>query len=197
MITIPLIRRDLTSDLVGRHIYLFGADSAPTEILQRLAETGERQGTVVLAAAEGTKLSIAVLFRPGLTHSAIPLFSVISTLALVEAIAGLDLDTSPVWPDQVAIGDEAVGRGLVVTAPAFDRTSYVILGAELDVQALEARLARPVDWNVVVAAFLNALDTWATAYAEHGPAAVRAAVQFLPRGSRPASRDRESVLPQT
>ena len=139
MITIPRIRRELTSDLVGRHIYLFGAGSAP-EILERLAETGERQGTVVLAAADGTKLSVAVVFRPRLAQSAVPLFSTIATLALGEAIGGLDPSASPVWPDQVAIGGEAVGRGLIVTPRAFDRTSYVILGAEIDVQALDARL---------------------------------------------------------
>ena len=161
MIAIPLIRRELTSDLVGRHIYLFGTGSAP-QILQRLAETGGQQGTVVLAAAEGTKLSVAVLFRPRLAQSAVPLFSMIATLALGEAIGRLDPDTSPVWPDQVTVGHEMVARSLVATAPTFDRTSYVILGAELDVHALEARLARPVDWNVVVAAFLNAIETWAT-----------------------------------
>jgi len=194
MISIPLVRRELTSDLVGRHIYLFGAGSTPMQVLGRLAETGAQQGTVVLSAAESGKLSVAVLFHPQLTRGALPLFAAISTLALGEAIKNVDPCASPVWPDHVVLREATVGRSLIATPPGFDRTSYVILGAELDVGVLEANLARPVDWNLVVAAFLNALDTWATAYAEHGPAAVRAAVQFLPRGAMPVSRARESAL---
>lgn len=194
MISIPLVRRELTSDLVGRHVYLFGAGSTPTKVLGRLAETGSQQGTVVLTEGESSELSVAVLFRPQLTHGALPLFAAISTLALGEAIKNVDPCASPVWPDRVVIGDEVIARSLIATPSAFDRTSYVILGAELDVHALEASVAGPVDWNLVVAAFLNALDTWAAAYAEHGPAAVRAAVQFLPRGTMPAAQAREIAL---
>ena len=196
MISIPLMRRELTSDVVGRHIYLFGAGSAPMQTLQQLADRAAQHGTVVLAETDDTQLDAAVLFRPQLTRSAVPLFALISTLAAAEAIGGLDPCASPVWPDQVTIGDEAVARSLVAFPAAFDRTSYVILGVELNVRALEARLAGPVDWNVVMAAFLNALDKWAMAYAEHGPAAVKAAVQFLPRGSMPSSHAREDALRQ-
>jgi hypothetical protein len=186
MLSIPAIRRELTSDILGRHIYLFGSGSAPMPVLRRLAETGAQQGTVVLTADEETKLSVAVLFRPHLTQSAVPLFGMISTLALGEAIGRVDPSTSPVWPDLVTVGDETVARTLIATPAGFDRPSYVILGAEVDVLALEASVGRSVD--------LNALDTWAMAYGEHGPAAVRAAVQFLPRGSMPASRAREHAL---
>ena len=196
MISIPAVRRALTSDILGRHIYIFGSGSVPMQVVERLAETGSQQGTVVLTADEDTKLSVAVLFRPHLAHSAVSLFGMISTLALGEAIGRIDPCASPVWPDQVAIGHETVARTLIATSAAFDRTSYVILGAEVDVKALEASAGRPVDWNGVVAAFLNALDTWAMAYGEHGPAAVRAAVQFLPRGSMPDSRVREHALAQ-
>ena len=194
MISIPLVRRELTSDVVGRHIYQFGAGSAPIQTLQRLADRAAQHGTVVLAEADGGQLDAAVLFRPQLPRSAVPLFAVISTLAAAEAIGRLDACASPVWPDQVTIGDETIARSLVAFPAAFDRTSYVILGVELNVPALEARLPGPIDWNVVVAAFLNALDKWAMAYTEHGPAAVRAALQFLPRGSMPTSRARENAL---
>ena len=49
MTSIPLIRRELTSDLLGRHIYLFGPGSVAAEILRRLAEAGAQEGTVVLS----------------------------------------------------------------------------------------------------------------------------------------------------
>jgi biotin-(acetyl-CoA carboxylase) ligase len=185
MISIPLIRRELTSDLLGRHIYLFGAGSSTTDILRRLAEAGAQEGTVVISATEGTRLSAAALFRPHLAIGAVPLFSTIATLALADALADDELCVTPVWPDQVSVEGEPIGRIVVETAPAADHTIDVVLGADIDVCALEARRRGPLDWNGLVAAFLNALDKWATAYATRGPAAVSGAMRFLPRGPVP------------
>jgi hypothetical protein len=185
MISIPLIRRELTSDLLGRHIYLFGAGSPPTGILRRLAEAGAQEGTVVLSATEGMRLTAAALFRPHLAVGAVPLFSAIATLALAEALGRGDRVVVPVWPDLITVEDTTVARSVVETAAAGDRTSYVILGAEIDVRALDAASHGAEDWNVVVAMFLNALDKWAISYAARGPAAVRGAINFLPRGTAP------------
>ena len=142
----------------------------------------------MLSASEGIQLSAAALFRPHLAIGAIPVYSAIATLALADAIAADELCVTPVWPDQVTVEGETIGRIVVETAPAADRTSYVVLGADIDVRALEATRRGPFDWNVLVAAFLNALDKWATAYATRGPAAVRGAMRFLPRGPVPAAR---------
>ena len=182
MISIPLIRRELTSDVLGRHIYLFGAASATTDVLRRLAQAGAQEGTVVLSEEQGARISAAVLFRPHLTIGALPLFSTIATLALAEAIGDDDVRATPVWPDQVAIEGETVARGVVDVAPSGDRPSHVILGAQIDMRALEAHRGRAIDWNVAVAAFLNALDKWTGEYAARGPAAVRGAMRLIPRG---------------
>jgi hypothetical protein len=95
MISIPRVRRELTSDLLGRHIYLFGPGSVAVEVLRRLAEAGAQEGTVVLSEDE-TRLSVAALFRPHLTAGAGPLFSAIATLALAEAIGRVGLCSTPV-----------------------------------------------------------------------------------------------------
>jgi hypothetical protein len=185
MIAIPLIRRELTSDLLGRHIYLFGADCAPAEVLRRLAESGAQEGTVVLCDLEGKRLSAAALFRPHLAVGALSLFSAIATLALAEAIGHGARSAMPIWPDLVTIDDRIVARSLVERAAIGDRTSYVILGAEVDVRALEDTSRGTGDLNRIVAAFLNALDKWAMAYAARGPAVVRGAIRFLPRECTP------------
>jgi len=178
-----MVRRKLTSDLLGRHIYLFGHEASCTTTVRRLADAGAQEGTVVLSEGEGSRFSAAALFRPVLSFSAIPMFSAIATLALAEAIASEELCATPVWPNQVVVEDETVGWSVVETAPAGDRTAYVILGVDVDLRALETIARRAIDPNVVVAAFLNALDKWSTAYAARGPAAVSGAIQFLPRGS--------------
>lgn len=178
MLSIPIIRRELTSDLVGRHIYLFGAGAVTTDILKRLAEAGAREGTVVLTEDVEARLGAAVLFRPHLTPGAVPLFSAIAALALSDAIGNDRSCVTPLWPDQVVIDGETVARGVIETPPAGDYTGYVILGGEMDVPALEASWPRTIDWNVVVAKFLNALDKWVTIYAGRGPAALRGAIGF-------------------
>jgi len=185
MIAIPLIRRELTSDLLGRHMYLFGTDRAPAEVLRRLAESGAQEGTVVLCDLDGERLGAAALFRLHLAVGAVSLVSAIATLALAEAIGHGDRDAMPIWPDLVTVDDSIVGRSVVESSAAGDRTSYVILGADIDVRALHGTSRGTGDLNVVIAAFLNALDKWATAYAARGPAVVRGAIRFLPRGLTP------------
>jgi hypothetical protein len=192
MISIPSIRHELTSDLLGRHIYLFGPGAVTSDILRRLAEAGAQEGTVVLSATEGMRLGATALFRPHLAVGAVPLFSAIATLALIEAIGHDDLAVAPRWPDEVTVDGVVVARSVVETATADGRTSYVILGADIDVRALEARASGPIDWNVVTAAFLNALDKWATTYAARGPAAVRGAIRFLPRAPAPVAGNLEA-----
>ena len=190
MIAIPSIRRDLTSDLLGRHIYLFGPGSVTTEILRRLAEAG---------AAGGDRRALRDRGNAGQRGGALSTASGrrrraavrgVATLALADAIGHDDLAVTPKWPDQVIVDGVLAAHSVVQTAPAGERTSYVILGADIDVRALEAMASGPIDWNIVIAAFLNALDKWATAYAARGPAAVRGAIRFLPRA--PVARNLEA-----
>src|SRR5262249_45475238 len=88
VISIPVIRRHLTSDLLGRHIYLFG-EGASEAVLRRLADAGAQEGTVVLAEDE-THVHAAALFRPVLQPGAVETFGSITTLALAEAIEAVE-----------------------------------------------------------------------------------------------------------
>lgn len=180
MISIPVVRRHLASDLLGRHIYFFGPGSSPQAILRRLAEAGAQEGTVVLAE-DGSSVHAAALFRPALALGAVQAFGSIATLALTEAIGSMGLSAAPVSPNRVAIDGDAVGTGIVDATPVGDRTDFVILGIDVDVSLLEAAAGRPTDPNALVAAWLNALDRWSTTYAARGPAAVNGAVRPLPR----------------
>jgi len=183
VISIPMIRRQLANDLVGRHIYFFGPGPSASANLRRLAEAGAQEGTVVLSEGDGSTFHASALFRPVLPLAAAPVFASIATLALAEAIASEGLCATPVWPSQVVVEGDTVATSAVEAAPAGDRTAYVILGIDVDVRALEAVARRWVDPNGVLAAFLNALDRWSAAYAARGPAVVRSAIRFPPRGS--------------
>ena len=183
MIAIPVIRRHLTSELLGRHIYLFGRSVSAGAVLRRLAEAGAQEGTVVLAEDDEACVQAAALFQPVLRLGAVGTFASIAALALAEAIEGVEgagLCATPVWPDRVDIGDATVGTSFVEVAAA-DRPDFVILGVTVDVRALAAATGQAFDSNVLIAAWLNGLDRWSTAYAARGPAAVAGAVRFRPR----------------
>ena len=70
----------------------------------------------------------------------------------------------------------------------------VILAGGIDLPAREAHRGASTDWNVAIAAFLNALDRWTGEYAARGPAAVRGAVRFLPRGRATIAGGAECAL---
>jgi len=188
MLSIPLIRRDLVSDLVGRHIYLFGAGSFVADVLNRLAEAGALEGTVVLAEEEGARVAAAVLLRPDLPAGEVPVFSAIATLALFDAFEDEGVSVTPVWPDRLIVDGETVVRGIVEATSSVDHVRHVLLGAEIDVPPSEYGRRRASDWNALIAKFLNALDRWVAAYAARGPAAVRAAIHFRPCGMSAASQ---------
>jgi BirA family biotin operon repressor/biotin-[acetyl-CoA-carboxylase] ligase len=187
VIAIPVIRRHLTSELLGRHIYLFGSGASAGAVLRRLAEAGAQEGTVVLAEDDEARVHAAALFRPVLRLGAVGTFASLAALALAEAIEGVEgagLSATPVWPDRVDIGDATVGTSFMEVAAA-DRPDFVILGVSVDVRALAAAIGQAFDSNVLIAAWLNGLDRWSTAYAARGPAAVAGAVRFRPRGATP------------
>jgi hypothetical protein len=185
VISIPVIRRHLTSEFLGRHIYLFGPSACPGAVLRRLADAGAQEGTVVLAEGDESRVHAGALFRPVLRLGAVGTFASIATLALAEAIEATESAeqaATPVWPDRVDIEDATVGTSFIEVAAA-DRPDFVILGVTVDVRELEAVSGRSCDANFLIAAWLNALDRWSTAYAARGPAAVMGAVRFRPRGA--------------
>lgn len=186
MISIPVIRRHLSSDLLGRHIYLFGPGTSAGAVLRRLADAAAQEGTVVLAEDE-MRVHVAALFRPVLPLGAVETFASIATLALAEAIEGAEGTgpiATPVWPNRVEIGDALIGTSFLEVATAAERPDFVILGVSVNVRALESAAGQPFDANVLIAAWLNGLDRWSTAYAARGPAAVAGTIRFRPRGAR-------------
>src|SRR5262245_50368591 len=140
MISIPVIRRHLTSDLLGRHIYLFGPGAAAGAVLHRLADAGAQEGAVVLVEDDEARVHAATLFRPVLALDAVGTFASIATLALAEAIEGDEetgLTVTPVWPDRVDFVDTMVGNSFVEVASASARPDFVILGVSVNIRALE------------------------------------------------------------
>jgi BirA family biotin operon repressor/biotin-[acetyl-CoA-carboxylase] ligase len=117
-LSLERLRRHLTTEVVGHHVYIFGTVDSTNHVLAGLADRGAAEGTVVLAEAqtagrgrhgtpwfspEGANLYVSVLFRPGLAPRELPLFAPIASLALAETVW---LEGAPArikWPNDVVV----------------------------------------------------------------------------------------------
>jgi BirA family biotin operon repressor/biotin-[acetyl-CoA-carboxylase] ligase len=158
-LSIELLRRKLTTDVIGHHVYVFGTVDSTNRVLHTLAARGAREGTVVLAerqtagrgrhghawfSPEAANLYISVLFRPTFAVRELAMFAPIASLALVEAIWCEGAPARIQWPNNVVVGGRKVGGVLVETVAAGDGIAHVILGVgvnlNVDRPALEAAL---------------------------------------------------------
>jgi len=207
-LSVEAIRRKLSSETVGRQMYLFGVVSSTNAALHKLAKAGAREGTVVLAEAQSegrgrsgqpwfspprVNLYASVLLRPPISPKAVPVFSLIASLALTEAIWAEGLQAAIKWPNDVLVERKKVAGSLVECASAGDHVEYVILGIGVNLnvrrEALRNALGdaahaatslrevagHEIDRNGFAATFLALLDHWFRAYAARGPEAVLAA----------------------
>lgn len=205
---IELIRRHLATETVAYQMYLYQEVTSTNAVLRRLAEAGTREGTVVLAEAQtagrgrlgkswfsppGVNLYVSVLFRPPIPPAEVPVFSLIASLALTDAIWAEGAPATITWPNDVLIEGRKVGGTLATYATGGDLVEYVILGAGVNLNVDEATLAaglgpgapgatslravagRPIDRNAFTAAFLNFLEKWWGICRKSGPDAVLAA----------------------
>lgn len=205
---IERIRRHLVTGAVGFQILLYREVASTSAVLRHLAEAGAADGAVVLAEAQsadrgprgalwfspaGVDLYVSVLFRPPIAPADVPVFSLIASLALSEALRAEGVPAEVRWPNEVLVEGKKVAGTLVSYAAAGDRVDSVILSVGVNVNAEEPTLAAalgpsasrvtslraatgcPVDRNVFAAALLNHLEKCWDTYLVSGPEAVLAA----------------------
>jgi BirA family biotin operon repressor/biotin-[acetyl-CoA-carboxylase] ligase len=150
------VRRHMTTDVVGHHVYIFGTVDSTNRVLARLADRGAAEGTVVLAEAqtagrgrhgsawlspEAANLYASVLFRPRIAPRELPLFAPIASLALAETVWREGVPARIKWPNDVVVRGRKLG-GVLVQAPIIeDRVAYVVLGIGVNLNVEPAELA--------------------------------------------------------
>jgi BirA family transcriptional regulator, biotin operon repressor / biotin---[acetyl-CoA-carboxylase] ligase len=163
-LSIEVLRRGLSTDVLGRHIYLFGTVRSTNAVMRSLAQAGATEGTVVIAESQtagrgfagaswpsppGVNLYLSVLFRPTLTPSAVLVFAFITSLALTEAIRAQGLPAAIKWPNDVLLAGRKAGGGLVEYTTNGPGVTSVILGVSVNVNVerpqLQAALGADAD----------------------------------------------------
>jgi BirA family transcriptional regulator, biotin operon repressor / biotin---[acetyl-CoA-carboxylase] ligase len=142
-LSIDLIRRGLSGDLVGRRLCLLWDVSSTNDVLRQMAVTGAPAGTVVLAESQhagrgrgdttwfsplGVNLYASVLLRPNITPTDMPVYSFISSLAVSDAVRLEGLPAMIKWPNDILVERSKVGGTLNECAALAGRVEYVIFG---------------------------------------------------------------------
>jgi BirA family biotin operon repressor/biotin-[acetyl-CoA-carboxylase] ligase len=204
-LSIDLIRRALATRDVGFEIHLHGVVSSTNDVACRLAEHGAREGTVVLAEAQHAgrrrvgrpwfspdhaNLYASVILRPAIAPPALPVFTLIASLALADAVTGAGVPATVRWPNDVVAGGRRLGGTFTTAVTAGDVVQHVVLGVGVNLNvtraALDAALGpeaalatsvsevagRSIDRNRFAASLLNRIERWYALYTGHGPDAV-------------------------
>jgi BirA family biotin operon repressor/biotin-[acetyl-CoA-carboxylase] ligase len=156
------LRRHLTTEVVGHHVYIFNSVDSTNRVLARLADRGASEGTVVLAEAqtagrgrhgsewfspEGVNLYASILFHPRIAPRELPLFAPIASLALAEAVWLEGAPAQMKWPNDVIVRGRKLG-GVLVEAPVISgRLAYVILGIGVNLNVHPAELTTALGRN--------------------------------------------------
>jgi BirA family biotin operon repressor/biotin-[acetyl-CoA-carboxylase] ligase len=201
VLSVEAIRQRLSASVVARQLYVLGVVESTNAVLRRLAREGAVEGTVVVADAQtagrgrlgqpwfspaGVNLYASVLFRPHFHPREAARFSLITSLALADAIEELSLAPAIKWPNDVLVGGRKVAGALVECPTRGERIDFLVLGVGVNVNveqsALQAALGpaaaaatslreaagHRLDRNVLAAAYLSRLDAWARRYQAEG-----------------------------
>jgi hypothetical protein len=140
-LSIELIRRKLSSQTVGRHMYLFGRAASTVEILRRLTDAGAPEGTVVLSE-DGIDVRLSVLLHPP------------RPLQAVGAVAGLadQALADTMWLERLPTALTAERETAVY------QTEWLVVSLDVKVDAVSDVTRGEIDRNALVATFLTLLD---------------------------------------
>jgi BirA family transcriptional regulator, biotin operon repressor / biotin---[acetyl-CoA-carboxylase] ligase len=151
------MRRALDTELVAHHVYLFGAVASARAAVQRLAEHGAREGTVVLAdEPETARLHVSLLLRPACAPRAVGAFATRGALALAEAVEADGVVATLRRGHDVMVDGRRLGAALAECDSADDRVTHVLLHLDIDLDVLGAE----VDRNLFVSRLLTRLEHW-------------------------------------
>jgi len=190
---VTAIRRDLCTHRIGTYLYVFGRVVSTGATLRALAEGGAPAGTVVFAESQDTpgtpshlNLYASVLLGTSLETVGIPGLTVLSSLALTDALWTLGAHVSVRAPNEVVTGGRQVAVSHVDVIAAGDRRAHLAIGIAVNVNAgrdvlaasdtsLSEHLGRPIDRNALAADYLNHLEKWIRRYRAQGPEVIEAA----------------------
>ncbi len=201
-LSINLIRRTLSGGLIGRRICVLWDVSSTNDVLRQMAAAGAPAGAVVLSERQhagrgrgeaswfsplGVDLYASVLLRPAIPVAAVPVFSLIGSLAVSDAVRLEGLPALIKWPNDILVDRWKVAGMLNECAASEGKVEHVILGfgvnfnvdrdllnqalggAAGEAASLRELIGRDIDRNAFAGRVLMCLDRWVHVYTAQGP----------------------------
>jgi BirA family biotin operon repressor/biotin-[acetyl-CoA-carboxylase] ligase len=135
--------------VIGRDIRVFQETTSTSDVVEKLARDGVKEGAVVFAESQaqgrgrlgrkwisppGKGLWFSVLLRPDLRPQAVTQLTIASATALVRAMrASAGLTAEIKWPNDILIRGKKVAGILTEMSGELDHVKHAILGIGVDV----------------------------------------------------------------
>ncbi len=143
------IKRLLKTEILGKIIYVFEDVGSTNEIAFELGRNGSPEGTMVIADSQTkgkgrlqrswispgeANLYMSVIFRPQIAAKEAPIFTLVSSIAVAEAII-LEgpAHTLIKWPNDVLINGKKVSGILTEMEVTEDRVDFVVAGIGVNI----------------------------------------------------------------
>ncbi|TLS67235.1 biotin--[acetyl-CoA-carboxylase] ligase [Mariprofundus erugo] len=204
VLTEGLLRARLSTRYIGRRLMLVEETGSTNQDVMQLAGQGEAEGLVLIADRQTRgrgrlgrcwhtmpeSLAVSALLRPPLPPEQVPQLSLLTAVALHEALHMYAPDIRIKWPNDLLCHGAKLAGILTEMRAEPGCMHAVVLGFGINLRApengwpddihqavtdLASASGRVVSRLEVVAAVLNALDRWYELFLQQGFAPVRAA----------------------
>ncbi|MBM4257569.1 MAG: biotin--[acetyl-CoA-carboxylase] ligase [Deltaproteobacteria bacterium] len=199
------VKKVIQTRLLGSVVHYWDEVDSTNAALVRMLRTGAEEGTVVIADRQtagrgrvgkpwfsppGVNLYLSVLMKPAIPIADAHFYTLIGSLAIVDALANYDVSAQVKWPNDVILKDKKIAGVLSEIQIANGHLDSLILGVGINVNisrndmnqqysdaasgatSLIEVLGRPVDRNVLAARILENLERRHFQFLAHGKQSV-------------------------
>jgi BirA family transcriptional regulator, biotin operon repressor / biotin---[acetyl-CoA-carboxylase] ligase len=143
------IRMSLGTQFVGQNVVYFESVDSTNRVAKELARNGAAEGTLVIAGSQShgrgrlgrqwlsppdTSLLMSLIFRPDLTPLQAARVTMVSSLAVVDAIEDTTALTVRIkWPNDIVVRGRKLGGILAESGFSQGKLSFLVVGLGLNV----------------------------------------------------------------
>ncbi len=144
-----LFKDELSTEVVGKHIFYFEITDSTNEFAKELALKGEVEGTVVVSehqrsgkgrlgrkwvSKKGKNILFSVIFRPKIPVERVAYLTMICSLAIVSSLKRLFcIDVGIKWPNDIYYKGKKLCGILTEFGAEQGRLNYAVVGAGINV----------------------------------------------------------------
>ncbi len=199
------LRPLLNTHDIGQVLHHFEVISSTNDHARELAEDGAGHGEVVIAESQtggrgrrgrpwvspaGLNAYFSIVLRPELPPSRAPELTLLTSVAICDALRQANVPAAIKWPNDILAGDRKIAGILTELASEPERVHWAVVGIGVNVNAAEADFppelhdvatsvlierGTPAPRALFVAACLTALEEWLDRHAEEGFGPIRLA----------------------